>query len=422
MTVARRDRDLIKSRSRRLRWFREARFGMFVHWGLYSQLARHEWVMNRECIPVKEYEKFADTWRPKPQVAREWVKLARRAQMKYMVFTAKHHEGFCLWDSRQTDYTSVKRGPKRDLVGEYIEAGRQFGLKIGLYYSLMDWHHPDGGKRCLTSAKARRRFLDFTQGCVRELCSNYGKIDILWYDMPHPLSTVAQWESAKMNRMARSLQPDILINNRAVRAEDFATPEGNVTPAQDRRAWESCMTMNGAWGYMPSAGDWVTPRQVVKDMLLPAARSAGNLLLNIGPRPDGSVPSQASDCLDKVGVWVKKNAEALYGPMERVGDRMEVMHTGDWTIKGHNAYFWCYRWPGAELVLPAMRTKVKTVCVLATGKPVSFSQQGPNSYCTTWRELILIELLPSRYSSSRALHDSGNSLGGSTACPTSRSR
>ena len=169
--------QIAATRPERIRWWQEARFGMFVHWGLYAQLGRHEWVMNRERIPVAEYEKLADTWAPRERPAREWARLARQAGMKYMVMTTKHHEGFCLWNTQQTDYNAVRCGPGRDLVREYVEACREFGLKIGFYYSLMDWHHPDGA-RCAYDEAARRRFLDFTQGCVRELCTNYGKIDI----------------------------------------------------------------------------------------------------------------------------------------------------------------------------------------------------------------------------------------------------
>ena len=157
--------------------------------------------MNQERIPLAEYEKLADTWKPKPGAARHWARLAKQAGMRYMVMTTKHHEGFCLFDTRQTDYNAVKHGPGRDLVAEYVEAARAEGLRVGFYYSLMDWHHPDG-VLCRTDEAARRRFLDFTHGAVRELCSNYGKIDILWYDVNWPL-TAEGWEAEKMNAMVR---------------------------------------------------------------------------------------------------------------------------------------------------------------------------------------------------------------------------
>ena len=359
-------------RARRMEWWHEARFGMFIHWGLYAQLGRHEWVMNRERIPVKEYEGLADTWKPKRRPAREWARLAKKAGMKYMVMTTKHHEGFCLWDTAETDYNAVKCGPGRDLVQEYVDACREFDLKIGFYHSLMDWHHPDGA-RCAKNEKARRRFIDFTQGCVRELCTQYGKIDIMWYDVSWPLRSPELWESAKMNRMVRRLQPHILINNRSQLPEDFGTPEGHVTAEQEGRAWEACMTFNGSWGYMPYAPDedWRSAREVV-DMLRTAAAGQGNLLLNIGPKPDGSVPDEAVPRLAAVGKWLAKNGEAVYGQVDRA--RTEWMPTGQFTTKGKTAYFWCSRWPGEEIVIGGLRTKVVKASLLATGKRVRFKQ------------------------------------------------
>jgi alpha-L-fucosidase len=167
-----------QDRERRLKWFREARFGMFIHWGLYAKLGRHEWVMNRERIPVAEYEPLADAWKPEPNAARAWARLAKQAGMRYMVMTTKHHEGFCLFDSKLTDYNAAKRGPGWDLVAEYVEAARAEGPRVGFYYSLMDWHHPDGA-RCKKDEAARRRFVDYIHGQVRELCTNYGKLDTL---------------------------------------------------------------------------------------------------------------------------------------------------------------------------------------------------------------------------------------------------
>lgn len=364
-----------ESRARRMAWWREARFGMFVHWGLYSQLGRHEWVMNRERIPVQEYEKLAATWHPKERPARQWARLAKQAGMKYMVMTTKHHEGFCLWDTKQTDYNAVKQGPGRDLVREYVEACREFGLRIGFYYSLMDWHHPDGAL-CAKDEAARRRFLDFTHGCVRELMSNYGQIDILWYDVSWPLPDAAAWETVKMNTMARQLQPEIIINNRAKLDEDFGTPEEHVTPAEEGRDWEACMTFNGSWGYMPSAIDWHSVRAVL-DMLCTATAGQGNLLLNIGPAPDGSVPPEAVERLVPVGQWIARHGEALYGRVDRATRGvMEWLPTGKWTIKGNTAYFWCQRWPGKELAIGGLRVKVEKASYLATGEPIRFSQSG----------------------------------------------
>jgi alpha-L-fucosidase len=363
------------TRPERMRWWHDARFGMFVHWGLYAQLGRHEWVMNRERIPLAEYEKLADSWHPKESPAREWARLAKASGMKYMVLTTKHHEGFCLWDTQQTDYNAVKHGPGRDLVREYVEACREFGLKIGFYYSLMDWHHPDGAN-CARDEAARRRFLDFTQGCVRELCTNYGKIDILWYDVSWPLSSPELWESVKMNNMARQLQPHLIIDNRSQLDEDFGTPEESVIAEKSGRAWEACMTFNGAWGYMPISPDWRSAREVVS-MLRTAASGAGNLLLNIGPAPDGSIPPEAVTRLDKVGRWVAANGEALYGAVDRVDGKLdEWTPMGSWTMKGSTGYYWCSRWPGKDLTIAGLQTPVKAVSILASGKKVKFVQTG----------------------------------------------
>jgi len=303
MAKGRRRTEEERDRARRMKWWRRARFGMFVHWGLYSQLERGEWVMHRENIPLREYEKLAGTWQPQPRAADDWARLARAAGMKYMVMTTKHHDGFCLWDTGQTDYNAARSGPARDLVREYVQACRRLGLKVGFYHSLMDWHHPDGW-RCARSEKARRRFVDFTHGCVRELCSNYGKVDVLWYDVPAPLETPALWESAKMNRMVRRLQPDIIINDRSRLPEDFGTPEESIRAAEGGRAWEACMTFNGGgiWGYQPAPPeDWMSVRGVLRMLrrataggagVRPAAASAPALALTSAP---------ASACAERRG-------------------------------------------------------------------------------------------------------------------------
>jgi len=361
----------IKERDERMEWWRKARFGMFIHWGLYSQLGRHEWVMNRERIPVSEYEKLADTWKPKPRASRMWAKIAKQAGMKYIVMTTKHHEGFCLWDTKQTDYNAVKRSPGRDLVKEFVEACREFGLKIGFYYSLMDWHHPDGGN-CLYDENARKRFINFTHNCVRELCSNYGKIDILWYDVAYPLKTPELWESKKMNEMVRKLQPHIIINNRSLLPEDFDTPEQHVTPTG--RDWESCMTFNESWGYMPSSIDWKSPRQIL-GMLTTAAAHGGNFLLNVGPAPDGSFPEEATSRLKIIGKWLEKHGEAIYGKVDRIDGKFEWMPQGYWTLKGNHAYFHCKNWVGSELVIGGLQTEVKRIFCITTGKDVKFYQE-----------------------------------------------
>jgi alpha-L-fucosidase len=252
-------------RARRMQWWHEARFGMFIHWGLYSVLGRHEWVMENEGIPVAEYEQLAKRFQPKPNAARAWAKLAKQAGQKYMVMTSKHHEGFCNFDTKLTNYCAPKQGPGRDLVREYVEAARAEGLRFGFYYSLMDWHHPDGA-RCATNEDARKRFVEYTHGLIRELMTNYGKVDVLWYDVSWPLDARG-WESERMNKMVFELQPDIIVNNRNALPGDFSTPEQEIVADKRGRAWESCMTLNESWGYHQSDDAWKTPKTIVRNLV-----------------------------------------------------------------------------------------------------------------------------------------------------------
>jgi len=365
---------IARTRAKRMKWWNEARYGMFVHWGTYAVLGRHEWVWAIECIPKKEYEKLADEFKPKPRAARAWARLARDAGMKYMVMTTKHHEGFCLWDTEQTDYNAVQRGPGRDLVAEYVDACREYNLRIGFYYSLMDWHHPDGARAAYDPA-ARERFLEFTQGCVRELMTKYGRIDILWYDVARPFSSHEGWNSLAMNQMVRDIQPHIIINNRSRLPEDFSTPEGRVTAEAEGRGWEACMTFNHtSWGYMPSAApDAHTSRDILK-MLNTAAGGQGNLLLNIGPAPDGGIPPESVEPLKTVGKWLKQNGEAVYGKVDRAPNGASAC--GSFSQKGSKVYFWVKCWPGKEMGLGGFKTKLKSARFLVGGKKIKFEQKG----------------------------------------------
>lgn len=357
-----------EDRARRMRWWHEAKFGMFIHFGLYSVIGRHEWAMEMEGIPVAEYEKLAEQFNPKPNAAREWARLAKRAGMKYMVMTTKHHEGFCLFDTEFTDYCAPKRACGRDLVAEFVEAARAEGLRVGFYYSLMDWHHPDGA-RCVEDEAARKRFVKYIHGQVRELMTNYGKIDILWYDVPWPLDAEG-WESARMNRMVRELQPDIIINNRSGLPEDFSTPEQHVRGEPTGRAWETCMTMNDSWGYHKADDNWKTPKQILR-YLITCARDGGNYLLNIGPKPDGSVPEESVHILNVVGEWMDKYGHTIYG-----AEPCDVKRScfANFTRKGTTLYVHIHFWPGEEWAIGGIRTKVKSAKLLPEGEPVKFEQ------------------------------------------------
>jgi alpha-L-fucosidase len=355
------------TRETRMKWWHEARFGMFIHWGLYSTLGRHEWAMEEEGIPVAEYEQQAKLFKPKPNAARDWAKLAKIAGQKYMVMTTKHHEGFCNFDTKLTNYCAPKQGPGRDLVREYVDAARAEGLRVGFYYSLMDWHHPDGA-RCKTDEQARRRFVDYIHGHIRELLTNYGKIDVLWYDVDWPL-TAAEWESEKMNDMVFNLQPEIIVNNRNGLPGDFATPEQQIR-AEDTRAWESCMTMNGSWGYQKADDDWKTPKTVVRN-LASCAKDTGNYLLNIGPKPDGSIPEESIRILTAVGGWMQRNGSAIYESEKCQPGSSEFAR---FTRKGNTLYMHVHFWPGSAVSLGGLTNQVKSARLLAGGKEIKFEQ------------------------------------------------
>jgi alpha-L-fucosidase len=355
-------------RERRMKWWHDARFGMFIHWGLYSVLGRHEWVMENEGIPVAEYEQLAKRFQPKPNAARAWAKLAKEAGQKYMVMTSKHHEGFCNFDTKLTNYCAPKQGPGRDLAREYLDAARAEGMLVGFYYSLMDWHHPDGA-RCATDEAARKRFVEYTHGLIRELLINYGKIDVLWYDVPWPLDA-AGWESERMNKMVFQLQPDIIVNNRNKLPGDFSTPEQKIEAAEGGRSWETCMTLNESWGYQHADDNWKSPKTIVRNLVY-CAHDAGNYLLNIGPKADGSIPEESVRVLTEVGKWMSRNGESIH-----TTDRCQPHRSNyaNFSRKGNTLYMHVYFWPGETVSLGGLKTGVKSARLLASGQSAKFDQ------------------------------------------------
>jgi alpha-L-fucosidase len=295
------------------------------------------------------------------------------------VLTTRHHEGFSLWNSKVNPYNSYNVCG-RDIVKEFTDACRKYGLKIGLYSSLMDWHHPDGWK-CAFDLEARRRFLDYIEALNVELLSNYGKIDILWYDMPFPMTSSEGWDSVNRNNKLRRLQPDMLINNRSKMQEDFLTPEESISPA-DGAYWEACMTFNGfSWGYLNSekaAPYSYTVQQIIK-MLNTCASSGGNLLLNIGPMADGTVPAEAIEPLTKLGAWLSENGEAAYGLKDIVGRSYSGcnLNLASAAPGCKEVYVWNMIWPDSDtLQLGGFISTPKSITLLSTGEKVDFVKDG----------------------------------------------
>jgi alpha-L-fucosidase len=367
--TAAQESDSVKvDRARRMQWWHEARFGMFIHFGLYSALGRHEWAMEEEGIPVHEYEQLAHQFNPLPNSARAWAKLAKRAGQKYMVMTSKHHEGFCNFDTKLTNYSAARQAAGRDLLREYVEAARTEGLRFGFYYSLMDWHHPDGA-RCLTDEDARKRFVDYTHGLIRELMTNYGKVDVLWYDVAWPLDAQG-WQSERMNEMVFGLQQDIIVNNRNKLPGDFSTPEQEIV-ADKNGAWESCMTMNDSWGFQRADDNWKSAKTIVRN-LIKCAQGGGNYLLNIGPRADGSIPDESVRVLTEVGRWTCRHGETFYG-----SDPCRVNRSAfaGFTRKGNTLYMHVHFWPGEAIALGGLTNAVKSARLFATNRPIRFQQE-----------------------------------------------
>jgi alpha-L-fucosidase len=349
---------------------------MFIHFGLYSQHARHEWAMEDEAIPIGEYMALDKQFIPAPGSARAWAKLARAAGMKYMVMTTKHHEGFCNFDTKLTDYCAPKQAPGRDLVREYVEAARAEGMRVGFYYSLMDWHHPDGA-RCATDEAARQRFVAYTHGLIRELMTNYGKIDVLWYDVAWPLDAQG-WESERMNKMVFDLQPDIIVNNRNDLPGDFSTPEQKIVAETNGRAWESCMTLNDSWGFQRADDNWKSSKTIVRN-LITCARDGGNYLLNIGPQPDGAVPAESIRVLSEVGQWMATNGQTIYAA-EVCQPRRSTY--ASFTRIGNTLFMHVHFWPvvpsgetdRTDVAISGLTVKVKSAKLLKTGQDVKFTQ------------------------------------------------
>ena len=352
----------------RMQWFREARFGLFLHWGLYAIPARGEWVMNTERLSIDDYHSYFEEFNPRRFNARSWARMAKEAGMKYVVLTAKHHDGFCLFDSQLTDYKSTNTPFGRDIVREYIDAFREVGLKVGLYYSLLDWHHPDYPHYGDTHHPMRDNpaykdkshdfdnYLSYMHGQVEELCTRYGKIDILWFDFSYDDMTGEKWKATKLIEMVRANQPDIIVDNRleasggeygslasvtpSPYSGDFVSPEQIIPPggirnkAGEPMAWEACITMNNNWGYHRYDHDY-KPASLLIRKLVECVSKGGNLLLNVGPDANGEFPEESVVILTEIGRWIRKNGDSIYGCGESGLEKPEYGHI---TKKGNTYY------------------------------------------------------------------------------------
>jgi len=360
--------------------FAKLRYGMFVHYGLYSLLERGEWAMNREKIEPQEMQKLAARFTAEHFEADALCELAVRGGMKYFVLTSMHHDGFCLYDTKLTDFNSVKSPCGRDLVAETIVAARKRGLKIGIYHSLNNWSATPDAVDALEDPSAYEEFIDATMERIEELVTNYD-FDILWYDGWWPFNAEG-WKAEEMNARLRRIRPSLLFNPRNGAEGDFSTPEGHMSAPDPWRPWEGCMTLNDNWGYHSGDDNWKCPREVLK-LLTAASKGGGNLLLNIGPKGDGSIPQESVEIVERVGDWLAQYGEAIY-PGERFSHALEQRgdHSGDWshhgplTSDGKNLYLVATSWPGAAFTLSGLNMKIEDAKLLGSKVPLKVEQSG----------------------------------------------
>ena len=360
-------RNMAPEESRK--WFREAKFGMFIHWGLYSLLGRGgAWAMHNERIPDREYAPLADSFNPKKFEPDAWAGLAKDTGMKYMVFTTRHHDGFSLYDSKADDFTSVRTRAGRDFVAEYVKACRRAGLRVGFYYSLLDWRFRSSVLGQRSAPRDWERMVQFAHEQVRELMTNYGRIDILWYD-----AGGKGWRSRKLNAMVRRLQPHILINNRSGTKEDFITPEQKIEVPPKGQLWETCMTLNDSWAYNKGDLNWKNAYDLEWNLAI-CAHNGGNFLLNVAPRADGTFPPKSVALLKSIGRWMRIHAEAIHGTVPYPFNYCDKKIT---TARGNTAYLFLHprNHPRDYLVFTGIANRVRTVRLMDTGEKLKVTHK-----------------------------------------------
>jgi alpha-L-fucosidase len=359
------------------------RFGLFIHYGLYSTIGRGEWVMNREKISPQRMRESAADFRPDRFDADEICRLALQAGMRYVVLTSMHHDGFLLYRSELSDFSSAALCG-RDLCDEMIAACRRHGLGVGLYHSLNNWSAVPDAVDALEDRAAYEAFISSTHERVGELVRNYN-FDILWYDGWWPFDGEG-WRGEAMNAMCRKIRPGLLFNRRNGARGDFATPEQHLSAPRPWEPWEGCMTINDSWGFHAGDDNWKSPKDVIK-LLCRAAAGNGNLLLNVGPRGDGSLPGEAVHVLGEVGRWMAGCGECLENTtvfthsLENRGDHIgDWVHHGPMTASGNNLFVVATSWPGSTWTLSGLRADVTGVELLPSGESVGFERVDDGVY------------------------------------------
>ena len=384
-------------RRERMEWWREARFGMFIHWGLYSLPARHEWVKMQERMTNEEYRKYFELFNPDLYNPSEWAKAAKMAGMKYVVITSKHHEGFCLWDSDYTEYKATNTPYGKDLLKPFVEAFREQGLRVGFYYSLIDWHHPEfpidrihpmrdnEEMRKTNEDRDMEEYAEYLHNQVRELMTEFGRIDHFFPDFSYPGPDgkgAEDWHSEELLEMVRELQPHVIINDRLDLLDhrwgwDFRTPEQFmprewVTMDGERVPWETCQTFSGSWGYHRDEKTWKSDRQLII-MLIETVSKGGNLLLNVGPTARGTFDYRSMEKLRAIGEWMDLNSRSIYNctaaPAEfKTPENCLLTYNSE----KNRIYVHVLEWPTGQLHLDGFGGKVKYAQLLNDASEIQF--------------------------------------------------
>lgn len=376
-------------------WFTHDRFGMFIHWGTYALAARHEWVKRQERIPDDVYEKYFRHFDPDLYDPRIWARAAAKAGMKYFVITTKHHEGFCLWDSAQTDYKVTNTPYGKDVLTPMVDAYRNEGLRVGFYHSLLDWHHPQYPiDSCHPMAEHPdalkwnrkrdvRKYADYLYEQSRELLTQFGHIDVLWYDFswdaknqgPNKLGgkNKADWQSERLIKMIRELQPHVMLNDRLQIGGDMVTPEQWQPREWIQKdgllaVWEACQTFSGSWGYHRDETTWKSTDQLVQ-MLINSVSRGGNLLMNVGPTGRGEFDERALSALDVYARWMRVHGRAIYGCTQ---SNFKEPQDCRYTQNGKRLYLHVYAWPFQHIVLEGLRGRIEYAQLLNDASEVKF--------------------------------------------------
>lgn len=395
-----------EEKQERMAWWTHDRFGMFIHWGLYAMPARHEWVKRYERMTNEDYEIYFELFDPDLYDPVEWARMAKAAGMKYAVITSKHHEGFCLFDSEYTDYKATNTPAGRDLLKEWVEAFRAEGLKVGFYYSLLDWHHPDytvdrnhplsassdEEYEALNKGRDMEIYREYIKNQVRELLTNYGKIDIIWLDYSFPSGQHGKgrndWDSENLLAMVRELQPGIIVNDRLDLLDveggwDFTTPEQykvSKWPEKNgkRVPWETCQTFSGSWGYHRDEATWKDTKQLLV-LMIETVSKGGNLLLNVGPTARGTIDYRAKEKLREIGEWMDVNQRAIYGCTEApAGFKSPEQCMLTYNPETNRLYIHLIDYPMKWLKLEGYGGKVKYAQFLHDGSEIRFGKPRHN--------------------------------------------